>query len=105
MNDRELLELAARAVGLRHASWYYADGCLDVCDEQRANFRWNPLTDDGDALRLAVRLSLFCKPEFAHYLALERFAGQDRDDYHAHRRAIVRAAAAIRQAPEPGEGG
>lgn len=53
MTDRELLELAAKASGELTESWYgnknYIDGILD---------RWNPLTDDGDALRLAVKLNL-----------------------------------------------
>ena len=63
---------------------------------------WNPLDDDGDALRLAVK----CKLDlFLHELGAlvndgnglgieleERLAG---DPYAATRRAIVRAAAEI----------
>ena len=53
MTDRELLELAAKASGELTASWCgndaYFDGVLS---------RWNPLEDDGDALRLAVKLEL-----------------------------------------------
>jgi hypothetical protein len=56
---------------------------------------WNPLKDDGDALRLAVKLGLFTRPEFYHFRSLERFAGQDADEYTATRRAITRAAAEI----------
>jgi hypothetical protein len=48
VSDRELLELAAKAAGT-----YYAEG--ESWDE---NAGWNPLTDDGDALRLAVKLGL-----------------------------------------------
>lgn len=52
-DDRELLRLAAIACGELHGEWVgndaYFDGVLS---------RWSPLTDDGDALRLAVKLGL-----------------------------------------------
>lgn len=105
MTDRELLELAAKAAGEITPSWYgnanYFDGVLK---------RWNPLTDDGDALRLAVKLNLWFRPMSflcpdAHVvdvhiggdgkLATERANG---DSYAATRRAIVRAAAEIGKA-------
>lgn len=52
MNDRELLELAAKAAGHQfeesiYPGWLWIDGR-----------NWNALADDGDALRLAVRLKL-----------------------------------------------
>lgn len=56
---------------------------------------WKPVRDDGDALRLAVRLNLFNGAEFYHFRSLERFGRQDEDDLAATRRAIVRAAAEI----------
>ena len=56
--DRELLELAAKSAGLvivdRSApvSLYIAsDGC-------HGGVLWNQLTDDGDALRLSVKLEI-----------------------------------------------
>jgi hypothetical protein len=53
--DRELLELAAKAAGIELA-WSSND---DQSPRNRANWNvWNPLFDDGDALRLAVRLRL-----------------------------------------------
>ena len=48
-NDKELLELAAKAAGI-------ADG--DVFYDMDNDKVWNPLTDDGDALRLAVKLKM-----------------------------------------------
>ena len=50
MSDRELLELAAKAAEV-HAGFIneYGGG---------KTFCWNPLTDDGDALRLAVKLGI-----------------------------------------------
>jgi hypothetical protein len=60
MTDRELLELAAKAAGIE---WYGMagddnDSCayFDIGPDEVV--KWNPLRDDGDALRLAVRLGL-----------------------------------------------
>lgn len=61
--DRELLELAAKAMGLA-LSWHdwgdfgmqpMAAKIGEVCAGPTT---WNPLVDDGDALRLAVKLDL-----------------------------------------------
>lgn len=76
MTDRELLEFAAKAAGFGApdtgntcwteseyparsgkfgALWNYV-GYMDSAE------LWNPLLDDGDALRLAVKLSLLVLP-------------------------------------------
>lgn len=98
MTDKELLELAAKAAGYEYAKF----GGYIVVDGIPGN--WNPLTDDGDALRLAVKLKLcvfygnshacvsYSKDEEeSEYISL----GKDVCPYAATRRAIVRAAAAI----------
>ena len=69
MNEREMLEMAAKAAGkyapkkdcpngwegIRPETW----GCFTMGGEGRTpDYQWNPLTDDGDALRLAVKLRL-----------------------------------------------
>lgn len=55
--DRELLELAAKAAGI-DLQWM-GEGRMAACfDPAGENEWWNPLTDDGDALRLAVKLEL-----------------------------------------------
>lgn len=98
MNDRELLEMAARAAGIEIGF-----------DGIRCQFRiklamgflgenWNPLADDGDAFRLASMLGMSvdlgsCIIEFGDDNGLE-WDGSDGDICHA-RRAIVRAAAEI----------
>lgn len=94
MTDRELLELAAKAVGYERNS----AGPIGPCE-------WNPLEDDGDALRLAVDLSLsLCTDGVAsvsastcyqHGNRLVTQAVSDSDKRAATRRAIVRAAAEI----------
>ena len=111
--DRELLELAAKAAGYevlakkqaqRDKIGYGSAGLwikgVSTC--------WNPLTDDGDALRLAVRLrmgidhnhpadEIFWVSASAanqRLSAVEEFDDEVQREA-ATRRAIVRAAAAI----------
>ena len=102
MTDRELLRLAAIACGELHGEWVgndaYFDGVLT---------RWNPLTDDGDALRLAVKLGITIGPESSDVIgkSLCRASWNNQsmslgefgsgDPLAATRRAIVRAAAEI----------
>lgn len=98
--DYRLLELAAVAFG------------LTVDDTMRQLWRfegssvWNPLTNDGDAFRLGVKLNLGFRPLAFHHqpsheievslglttLVTEKANG---DPYAAARRAIVYAAAEI----------
>lgn len=57
MTDRELLELAAKAAGATSALGAWLDGSEPYssgCGFLAGDRVWNPLTDDGDALRLAV---------------------------------------------------
>ena len=58
--DMELLELAAKAGGIRHIEYtngYDGEYGLMTCDGL-TDRHWNPLEDDGDALRLAVKLHI-----------------------------------------------
>jgi hypothetical protein len=108
MGDRELLELAAKAAGLvidksphngggRGNTGFDASGNA-VLDWHNGK-TWNPLTDDGDALRLAVKLDLLNeRAAFTYELALQ--LNQFADTCAATRRAIVRAAAEIGKAVE-----
>lgn len=61
MKDCELLKLAAKAVGKNITANPDQDGKYHLVDEGETVWgpgNWNPLTNDGDALRLAVRLNL-----------------------------------------------
>lgn len=102
MNDRELLELSAKAAGYEYAKF----GGYIVIDGIPGN--WNPLTDDGDALRLACDLGLRVYPvartssgaacSAVGSVTCERLsevADCSLDTRTATRRAIVRAAAEI----------
>lgn len=102
MTDRELLEKAAKAMGwpemrFDERGWLYV--CVYQGDPKEWEL-WDPLTDDGDALRLAVKLNLQVTISPCHCDAYspEHDIGvskNDADTYAATRRAIVRAAAAI----------
>lgn len=106
MTDGELLSLAAKAAGYQILSFQHGKVNCKVVGE-RGNFHWNPLTDDGDALRLAVKLGIAVGPESPDVIgkSLCRASWENRthslgeygegDPYAATRRAIVRAAAEI----------
>jgi hypothetical protein len=97
MTDRELLELAAKAAGLMTDGWH-RDGGLAAWmpgQESKTWFNWNPLTDDGDALRLAVKLNLITGQDTAWHYHYGAELALGLDPYAATRRAIVRAAAEI----------
>lgn len=97
MSDRTLLELAAKAAGYAEPSgdddiWrHVATGELH---------QWNPLTDDGDALRLAVRLYMNIQHNYIGAGVLVNNTSREKyidhaDELAATRYAIVRAAAEI----------
>lgn len=103
MTDRELLELAAKAAGLKIIKWgasdYYSHRYGEVA-YVRWGDEWDPLKDDGDALALAVRvfLTVEVKDGFTEVLTGIGMAiteSHNGDALSATRRAIVRAAAEI----------
>ena len=59
MTDQELLEFSAKAAGFVNYSVSDTGVCVELGSRRGAvTSYWNPLTDDGDALRLAVKLQL-----------------------------------------------
>jgi hypothetical protein len=104
MDDRQLLEAAAKAAGYTDAEWQDMEGWGEV----RYGFSsaiwtgekyWNPLAKDGDALRLAVALGLVVdcsRPSAGPPFYSHTHAEIEMQDCHAAtRRAIVSAAAAL----------
>lgn len=102
MNDKELLELAAKAAGIEVISDAGEKGLWI----KHKFLAWNPLTDDADALRLAVKLKIEIKyqaPDYrpnwtinTHVRGSDIYASESGSDpYAATHRAIVRAAAEI----------
>ena len=126
--DRELLEMAAKAAGLTTKHKWKAERLLldppvlslvVYRDGELSSTGWNPLKNDGDALRLAVKLGLVCSPGTLIFTndddLMGAWADKDQmhgtgfyqqvswslskgDPYAATRRAIVRAAAEIGRA-------
>ena len=102
MTDRELLELAAKAAGFSYTKPtedYDGSLGLAVGSNPMRTETWNPLTDDGDALRLAVKLHMqvsvtteSCRAETLPCLGVRV---NDSDENLATRRAVVMAAAAV----------
>ena len=91
MSDRELLEAAAKAAGLTLGAWSDDYGAFMYRGVEPGKSWWNALTDDGDALRLAVR----CLPFYTLRYTREDYEACNQDGLAATRRAIVRAAAEI----------
>ena len=109
MDDRELLKLAARSAGLMIWEGRNTTGLHPAMNALAAP-KWNPLMDDGDAFRLAVKLGLPIKRDKwnsgVRYVSCHRtwhcndslwydegVSLDDGDEFAATRRAIVRAAA------------
>ena len=104
MSDKELLGLAAKAYGIEVTA-VVPDGI----PHRFGGGYWNPLTDDGDALRLAVKLGMEvyvdlswceCSEAQSHTYArpdngMRSIVNHDNDPYAATRKAIVVAAAEI----------
>ncbi|OTH42494.1 hypothetical protein CAY90_27165 [Pseudomonas aeruginosa] len=104
MNDRELLELAARAAGLRSHWFFSASEGLQVSYKNAGRrFNWRPLTDDGDALRLAVSTSLHKRLHEILTGPAYRADALSYGEQCATRRAITKAAAEIGKSMGGGE--
>jgi hypothetical protein len=109
MTDKEILELAAKAADIE--LWHedvFTKGLTQKVS-QSGILCWNPLTDDGDALRLAVKLEMMIDYIDRGYMAghvlatagpvmLSIYEPREPDPYAATRRAITRAAAEIGKA-------
>lgn len=99
MKDQELLRLAVKATGMR-VLW-----SIDGYPALSLTQLWNPLEDDGDALRLAAQLKIdieWQSTQVGAYPNVEAYisnpdgacfcADEPEENY---RRAIVRAAAEL----------
>ena len=97
--DKELLELAARTAGLNGYIHEWINGPEFIIPGENPVV-WNPVRDDGDALRLAVKTG---EPFVVRTRCVTTMGGLIKDfdpniagdDLRATRRAIVRAAAEI----------
>ena len=110
MSDRELLELAAKAAS-QPGGWIENEYEGWGFWQKPGGGEWNPLTDDGDAFRLAVELGMavytgenWARAQIPNEPVFEEFAHEDfQDIFAATRKVITRAAAEIgRQMQEGG---
>ena len=119
--DKSLLELAAKAAGLKNYRYCPAEdglhACIEFDDEYDCTVVWMPHLDDGDALLLAVHLAfgiyrghdairgefceVFYRPrKYARQKSCIEYHKDHQDKFTATRRAIVRAAAEIGKAQQ-----
>lgn len=89
MTDKAMLDLAAKAYGIELEWQEEAAGKFPAYKHGDAYVLWNPLLDDGDAFRLAVR----CLPFHVLSYTREDYEACNEDGRAATRRAIVRLAA------------
>ena len=106
MTDKQLLEAAAKAAGITVGDYHPDFGVWN----DNTGREWNPLTNDGDAFRLAVLLGI--EPRQTNDMSSALWSTDAppgfavRNEMHngdplaATRRSIVRAAAAIGSATE-----
>ena len=99
MEDRKLLELSAKAYGIE-VEFYDTHSAKDVC-KVKDNYGpaeeryWNPLTNDAQAFRLAIKLHIFDGNTFRMYRLEVTRNDPTKSDEEIARRAIVMAAADI----------
>lgn len=104
--NKELLELAARAAGYIPNGVSEEGYFLVSIDGNKTYGVWNPLENDAQALRLAVKLRMAieydseyldqpAKNVYVQAQGYDAFEPLCYDPYAATRRAIVRAAAEI----------
>ena len=112
-NTKELLELAARALGEQIDDWngdcpviYFWDG--DPQNPERNYRYWNPATDDGDCARMEAALGIniiwdevavAAEGEYGFRL-YEPYRDHNNDRQAARRMASLRCAAEIWKARE-----
>ena len=116
--DKELIELAAKAAGhegewQRDTNFVQERYCFEISyinQGMMTGVEWNPLREDGEALRLAIKLQLEIRPgpgavsvSNVCYGDPLSFVWYNGDPQKATRRAIVMAAAKIAKINEDSE--
>lgn len=109
MSDQELLEMASKAAGhVPHHSYREKTNSLLWISESGFPSTWSPLTDDGDAFRLAAKLGFDLKFGKSGKASLHKdgdwygtaIGPRCDDPAESMRRAIVKLAASQQDANE-----
>lgn len=102
MTDKKMLELAAKAAGYNIVDNSHPVSLYIAIEGCKGGARWNPLSDDGDALRLAIKLKMLVDTignviigSLPSVCVEFDFDEQSACPLSAVRRAIVRAAAEV----------
>lgn len=106
--DRELMDLAAKAAGIKLRGWSDYHQAFHVDASDRSDAVWNPRDDDGDSRRLEVALRLRVDVADEHVRVMYGLHTADRmvehtepfgrDPHAATRLAVLRVAAEIGKA-------
>jgi hypothetical protein len=91
--DRELLEQVAKVIGIPIA---FGGPDADICRRTDTWVLWNPITNDGDALRLASFITSYGFDFSSIQPAVVAALQHKEDTSTAIRMAIVNAAATIK---------
>lgn len=102
MTDREMLEIAARAMGIQNARWVIGFEDLGLCISGLSTLKewWNPLNNSGETLDMANEQEISitftdCSDNapivIAKYLGGEITNCNFPDPYKATRRTVVQA--------------
>ena len=102
MSNRELLEMAAKAARL-NAFWNETRNCMELFTEEDHRYigDWRPDSDDGESLRLAVRLnmsveanidSIYCVSIDADTMALSGTDSDCPEEFSEAKMGVVRLA-------------
>jgi hypothetical protein len=101
VENKELLEMAAKAAGVDLSPKLGTEYLESIgfyrgnADGTQLYWKWNPLSDDGDALRLAIKCEITDLKLAAGALILAEPDMHGKDLSVLIRRAIVRAAVEI----------
>ena len=107
MNDRESLELAAKAAGIRLEWDGPPDQWVPMFYDGKTYRAWNPRKDDADTLQLAAKLLIQIYPDKDEVEVFHMEIGYlveptNGDVLDAIRRGVLRAAAEIGRQVEKG---
>lgn len=103
MTDQELLELAAEGCRFWSQIEPGEDYGILVKETKFGEYRaWNPLEDDGDALRLAVATNQAVFMALPHEAPTYAVSGHSKEEFGSDRNSAVRRAI-VREAAEIGK--
>ena len=99
MTDKELLELAAKAMGYKISNRLTGGGLMVITNERPSPHKWNPLVNGNDTIQIINRFHMKVIVDLGYTLVqsdtfcADEYNGSDKDK--AFKRAVTRVAADI----------